>query len=136
MQTPLAITIGKALRKARESSGLTQEDAADRAGISAEFYARMERGRTLPSVPTLVRLAEALGVSADELLGRPAERRAGAAAVATPARGVEDESPEVRRLVRRLRRARPKALRLVGLLLGELETPGPAPPRTPGRRKG
>ena len=136
MQTPLAITIGKALRKARESSGLTQEDAADRAGISAEFYARMERGRTLPSVPTLVRLAEALGVSADELLGRPAERRAGAPAVATPARGVEDESPEVRRLVRRLRRARPKALRLVGLLLGELETPGPTPPRTPGRRKG
>lgn len=69
MDDHLAKTIGSAARSARLARGLTQEDAADIVGVSLEFYARIERGKTLPSVPTLLRLAAALGVSADVLLG-------------------------------------------------------------------
>jgi len=48
---------------------VSQEVVLDLAEVSVEFYARIERGKTLPSVPTLLRLATALRVSADVLLG-------------------------------------------------------------------
>lgn len=57
------------LRNMRESLGLTQEEA-ERA-ISAEFYARIERGNAIPSRATLVGVAQALSVAADRLLGPP-----------------------------------------------------------------
>ncbi len=69
MNDELAEHIGQAARQARAALRLTQADAAERVGVSIEFYARIERGGTLPSVPTLCRLCSALGVSADVLLG-------------------------------------------------------------------
>ena len=91
--------------------------------MSAEFYARIERGNALPSVPTFSRIAAALGVSADTLLGFPGgqeerpERAVPSWGVASP----PSESPEIRRLLRRLRKASPATLRLVTLLVKELE---------------
>ena len=130
MEKELAQSIGKAAREARKSLELTQEDAAERIGVSAEFYARIERGHALPSVPTFAKIVAALGVSADSLLGlqqqsERSERRSDAAPSWTarpPA-----ETPEVRRLVRRLRAATPATLRLVTLLVKELERLGTAP---------
>ena len=120
MDTRLAKTIGEVARAARRALGLTQEDAADGVGISPEFYARIERGGTLPSVPTLVRMAAGLSVDTDRLLGRvrPAARAGeeevrGYGATAT-------ESPEVRRLVRRLRQADARTVRLLSILAKEL----------------
>ena len=121
MDTRLAKTIGAAARAARLARGLTQEDAADLVGVSAEFYARIERGRTLPSVPTLLRIAGALSVSADALLGldrmQDAER-ARLAVAATP-------DGATKKLLRRLSRARPSVVRLVNLLLREVERAQP-----------
>jgi transcriptional regulator with XRE-family HTH domain len=115
----LARSIGAAARQARAALELTQEDAAERLTVSVDFYARIERGNSLPSVPTLARMVAVLGVSADALLGRVAFE-AGAVpgwnAIASPT-----EPPEVRRVGRMLRRASPGALRLVATLLRELE---------------
>lgn len=128
MDKELSESIGTAARAARTSLELTQEDAAERIGVSAEFYARIERGNALPSVPTLARISTSLGVSADSLLGRaspdgeqrpvPLPTRAPLHALppAPPADG-----PELRRLARRLRKASPATLRLVALLVKELE---------------
>src|SRR6266567_768702 len=127
METNLAKTMGDALRVARKSKGLTQEDAAERAGISFEFFSRIERGGTLPSVPTLVRLASALDVSADELLGLRAGHLGGTAA-AHPPSGEGDDGPDLRRLMRRLRKARPKTVRLLAILTAELERGAVKPP--------
>jgi transcriptional regulator with XRE-family HTH domain len=119
MNRELAKSIGMAARQARKQLQLTQEDAAERIEVSVEFYARIERGTSLPSILTFARIVSALGVSADALLGRhPAFVQAGPSW--TPQQ--TDESPEIRRLVRRLRKANPSALRLVSLLLRELET--------------
>jgi transcriptional regulator with XRE-family HTH domain len=118
MDTKLAKTVGAALREARGALHITQEDAAERSGISLEFYARMERGGTLPSTPTLLSLADGLGVSADELLGRG---RAKGRGVARRAPSASEERPDVRRLVRRLRGARPQTLRLVALVVAAIE---------------
>ena len=64
----LAKSIGRAARAARDALGITQEVAADRVQLSVEFYARIERGNSMPSVPTLARLATVLKVSADIML--------------------------------------------------------------------
>jgi transcriptional regulator with XRE-family HTH domain len=124
MDKELAKTIGVVARDARKALELTQEDAAERIGVSAEFYARIERGNALPSVPTFARIATALGISADTLLGlqpgdeqeREPEVQPAWVSASPPA-----ESPEIRRLVRRLRRATPATLRLVTMLVKELE---------------
>lgn len=123
MDKELAESIGNAARTARTSLKLTQEDAAERIGVSAEFYARIERGNALPSVPTLARISTSLGVSADSLLGHSPEdeeERELPAQLQPPAQATED-GPELRRLARRLRKASPATLRLVALLVKELE---------------
>ena len=123
MDKVLAESIGATSREARLGLKLTQEDAAERIGVSAEFYARIERGNALPSVPTLARICSSLGVSADALLGRGDGER-------SPSRSVSwaseppAEAPEIRRLIRRLRQATPPTLRLVTLLIKELERRG------------
>lgn len=65
----LRATVGPRLKVARKLLELTQEEAAEKIGISAEFYARMERGNALPSAETLPKLANALGVTVDHLIG-------------------------------------------------------------------
>ncbi|ACY18352.1 helix-turn-helix domain-containing protein [Haliangium ochraceum] len=122
MDKELAESIGAASREARKALELTQEDAAERIGVSAEFYARIERGNALPSVPTFTRIAMALGVSADTLLGFRDDSEASDRHM--PEWGKPEppnDSLEIRRLVRRLRRASSGTLRLVSLLLKELE---------------
>jgi transcriptional regulator with XRE-family HTH domain len=69
MSMDLPARFGAALKRARAERGLTQEDVAERADISQPFYARLERGLQLPSVPTLIALALSLRTTTDQLLG-------------------------------------------------------------------
>lgn len=69
MREQLSTTLGDAARAARKRLGLTQAEVAGLLDTSPIVYNRLERGRMLPSVPTLVRLCEALQVSPEELLG-------------------------------------------------------------------
>jgi transcriptional regulator with XRE-family HTH domain len=116
METDLAEKIGTAARAARKACGWSQADAAEQIGISSEFYARIERGQTMPSTPTLVAMGQALNVSLDVLTGRVRGREP-----AVRPRPTVEESPEMRRLLRRLRRAKPKTIRLLSLIAAELE---------------
>jgi transcriptional regulator with XRE-family HTH domain len=132
MQKDLAKTIGNAARSARKSLKITQEDAADRINVSVEFYARIERGTSLPSILTFARLVAALGVSADMLLGKqPAVLQPVAGEAPWTAQPPSD-SPDVRRLMRRLRRAKHSTLRLVSLLLKEVENAPVSNEQAPG----
>ncbi len=56
------------MRAARKALGATQEDIAEALEISTEVYGRMERGATLPSLPTFVKITKVLGVSPNQLL--------------------------------------------------------------------
>ena len=60
--------IGKTLRSVRRGRGYTQEALAERANIGGNFLGKIERGQSVPSLETLVNLANALDVSADVLL--------------------------------------------------------------------
>jgi len=61
--------IGANLRAAREAKGWTQDLAAERLDIAIESYARIERGLSFPSYPTLMRIHAELGITPDRLLG-------------------------------------------------------------------
>jgi transcriptional regulator with XRE-family HTH domain len=53
----------------------TQEDVAERAGLSYKFIGEVERGSANPSVETLEKLATGLGVQVIELFGAEASVR-------------------------------------------------------------
>lgn len=61
---------GKRLREVRQLRDITQEQLAEMADISRVMVGRYETTDQLPALDTLLRLADALGVSTDYLLGR------------------------------------------------------------------
>ena len=60
------------LRELRELRGLTQSELGRLAGIAPGSVSHFETGQRVPSVESLVKLADALSVSVDALLGRQA----------------------------------------------------------------
>lgn len=60
--------IAQKLKDTRLKKGLTQEDLATKAGISTNYYARVERVEVTPSVETIEKLVKALGVKSSEIL--------------------------------------------------------------------
>jgi transcriptional regulator with XRE-family HTH domain len=58
------------IRELRDAKGLTQVQLAKRAKVTRGYLAQLEAGhKTNPSLPTLRKLANALGVPLTELLG-------------------------------------------------------------------
>lgn len=60
----------KRLRQAREERGWSQQQLADRVGIARVTITMYEAGEREPDFETLTKLAQALGVTTDYLLGR------------------------------------------------------------------
>ena len=61
---------GDRTKQAREAAGLSQAQLADMAGVTQSAIANLEADRSGMSCATLVKVADALEVSADWLLGR------------------------------------------------------------------
>jgi ribosome-binding protein aMBF1 (putative translation factor) len=57
----LAYELGKSVREMREQRGWTQTQLAQAAGMTQSAVARFEAGGTMPTIPVLDRLAQALG---------------------------------------------------------------------------
>ncbi len=62
------------LRVLRAEKNVSQETTAKCAGISFRAYNNIENGRAVPSMPSLVALADYFDVSLDYLLGRTDKR--------------------------------------------------------------
>lgn len=60
--------IGQRIRKYRLELGLSQEIISERADLTPAHFSHIERGNTKPSLPTLIRIANVLEVSIDDLL--------------------------------------------------------------------
>jgi len=58
---------GLRLAKIRKSSGLSQEQLADRAGLHAVAITYIETGKRLPKLNTVYKLANGLNVNVEEL---------------------------------------------------------------------
>lgn len=64
----MAVEIGRQVRKYRELNGFTQEKLSELVDVSATTISRLENGDQMVGVFRFMRIAEALGTTADELL--------------------------------------------------------------------
>ena len=60
--------IGRKLREVREKQHLTQSDVAEKADISTNHYAQIERGEANPSIETLESILKALNIKSSKVL--------------------------------------------------------------------
>jgi transcriptional regulator with XRE-family HTH domain len=63
-------TFGQVLREQRTARGISQEDLALNADVDRTFVSQMERGIRQPTITTIMKLAEALGIQASVLVAR------------------------------------------------------------------
>ncbi|MDF2934652.1 MAG: transcriptional regulator, family [Paenibacillaceae bacterium] len=66
-------TCGDKIALLREKRGLTQEDLANKIGISRASLSHYEKNRREPDYTTITKLADFFHVSVDYLLGRTSE---------------------------------------------------------------
>jgi transcriptional regulator with XRE-family HTH domain len=62
-------TLGKEIKKARIDQGLKQKELKERTGLSQKYLSQIENDAVDPRVSVLKKIAQALQVSADSLLG-------------------------------------------------------------------
>jgi transcriptional regulator with XRE-family HTH domain len=65
--TPALIALGEAVRSARLARGISQEDLAARAGLDRSYMSSIERGAQNPGIVSVLRVANALGMTASDL---------------------------------------------------------------------
>jgi transcriptional regulator with XRE-family HTH domain len=64
------MTFGEKVLQVRKSLKWSQNDLAQKVGTSAPIIGRYERGEIKPSIEMAAKIADALGVTTDYLLGR------------------------------------------------------------------
>jgi len=60
--------LGGNLKKIRTEKNITQTDLAEKLGVDKSFISNIENGKNNPTLSTITNLAQALGVSTNELL--------------------------------------------------------------------
>ena len=60
--------VGRNAARIRKEQGLTQEQLAERCGMSQQYLSKLEQGRRNPTLVTVYEIATALGVSHMDLV--------------------------------------------------------------------
>lgn len=60
--------IGKRLAEVRKSQKITQEKLAEKTDLANNYISNIENSRSIPSLETLVKLCDALGVTPNDIL--------------------------------------------------------------------
>jgi transcriptional regulator with XRE-family HTH domain len=68
-------TLAINVRRLRQERGWTQEDLADRVGLSARYVGQIERAQASMTITVLGRIANAFEVEAAKLVTRPRGRQ-------------------------------------------------------------
>jgi len=71
----ISVDVATSLRELREARGISMRTLATKSGLSANALSMIERGKTSPSVSTLYKLADALGVSITAFFGAETEKK-------------------------------------------------------------
>lgn len=67
------VALGARIKALRKRQGWSQEQLAERVGISTQYVSNIERGKENPTLDLLLRLAEALRVAPVDLFNFEAE---------------------------------------------------------------
>lgn len=59
--------IGLRIKNLRRAEGLSQEELAEKMGISSKYLSSIERGKENPTLDTLIKLANALKIEPSEI---------------------------------------------------------------------
>lgn len=57
-----AYFVGEAIKKARQAQNLTQEELGERIGVQRAQISRLEKGKSVITLPTMSRVFKALGI--------------------------------------------------------------------------
>jgi len=71
----ISVNIGERLRELREARNISMRALASRSGLSANALSMIERGKASPSVSTLYKLSEALGISITSFFASAGDRK-------------------------------------------------------------
>jgi transcriptional regulator with XRE-family HTH domain len=71
----LSVDVGLRLKELREQQNISMRGLAAKSGLSANALSMIERGKTSPSVSTLYKLSDALGVPITEFFSQQLERK-------------------------------------------------------------
>jgi transcriptional regulator with XRE-family HTH domain len=71
----ISVDVGSRLRQLREQQNISMRGLAAKSGLSANALSMIERGKTSPSVSTLYKLSDALGVPITEFFSQQLERQ-------------------------------------------------------------
>lgn len=71
----LSVNVGSRLRELRETRKISMRSLATKSGLSANALSMIERGKTSPSVSTLYKLADAMGVSITAFFGPETDKK-------------------------------------------------------------
>lgn len=82
-------TLGKRIAQNRKNLGLTQDQLAEKLGVTAQAVSKWENDQSCPDISILPQLAEIFSTSTDELLGREKKE-----AVKTVVIGHEDDDDD------------------------------------------
>lgn len=58
-----AYFVGETIRKMRQAQNLTQEELGERVGVQKAQISRLEKGKSVITLPTMSRIFQALGVA-------------------------------------------------------------------------
>ena len=61
-------TLGKKISDYRKARGMTQEELADKTGVSSQAVSKWENDLSIPDLPVLLELADLFGVTLDQLV--------------------------------------------------------------------
>ena len=70
-----SVDVGVRLKELREARKISMRTLATKSGLSANALSMIERGKTSPSVSTLYKLADALGVSITAFFGPESDKK-------------------------------------------------------------
>jgi DNA-binding XRE family transcriptional regulator len=64
------MSVGKRILRLRLERQLTQRDISEETGLAVSYLSRLENGRITPTIPTLSKIAHALGVDVTAFFGQ------------------------------------------------------------------
>jgi len=94
--------ISNRIKEFRETKGLTQEDLAKSAQLSRPVISQFEQGQRTPSLKALQRIAKALNVEVNDLLGSSQKDSSSSAEYKVLLRGFDKLTTEDRKVVQDL----------------------------------